>query len=89
MGLKVGGIGRGQNEQEFNGRDEGDVGIRMVLGSEDSQRRIGRDANGISIDWITGIHRNSLGSQRDPSKYWSLLGICSRLSSLIDRQVHP
>ena len=52
MGLTVGGMGRGQDEQGFNEPDGGNVGIRMVQGSEEGQRRIGRNGNGISIDVI-------------------------------------
>ena len=56
----MGGMGRGQDEREFNGRDEDDDGIRvgLGLGLEESQRRIGQDEwdlNGWDSLGFTGI----------------------------------
>ena len=55
-------MGRGQDEQEFNGRDEDDDEIRVGLGLglrlEESQRRIGQDEwdlNGWDSLGFTGI----------------------------------
>ena len=91
MGSTVdrGGMGRGQDEQEFNGRDEDKGGARTgtETGGESEEDRAGR--MGSQRIGFTRIHWNSLGSLCNPSTYWKILGICSRLVSLIHRQVHP